>query len=463
MTLSVESVIEEIWLDQQLPRQALSHLSLPQGRSILASSFHVGEAAQSSIAVAALAAAEIWHIRTGARQDVTVARLDAEYECTGYFTIDGRTPDAWAKISGLYACKDGHVRIHANFDRHRDGVLKLLGLSEGPETEKAEVEAALLAWNADAFETEAASNGLVVSKVRSFAEWDASAAAREIAPLPLFSISKISDAPVKPLEAMGEDRRPLHGIKIVDLTRILAGPVCGRTLACYGADVMLVNSPTLPNIEHIIDTSRGKFSSLIDLETRQGKAGLRQLLNDSDIFIQGYRPGGLSNLSFSPEELARDLPGLIYVSLSAYSHQGDWANRRGFDSLVQTAMGFNHSEAEAAGSGRPKAMPVQILDYASGFFMAFAAQVALLKRAEEGGSWHVQVSLAQSAYWLRSLGRTTFPENINDAKIEEALQSYASGFGDLRALPHAAKFSRSKSECTQASVPPGTHLPVWPS
>jgi crotonobetainyl-CoA:carnitine CoA-transferase CaiB-like acyl-CoA transferase len=226
---------------------------------------------------------------------------------------------------------------------------------------------------------------------------------------------------------------------------------------------MLVNSPNLPNIEHIIDTSRGKLSVLIDLEKQASRQQLKQLVRDTDIFVQGYRPGGLQRLGFTPEELARERPGLIYVSLNAYSHKGPWANRRGFDSLVQTATGFNHAEAEAAGSAMPKAMPVQILDYASGFFMAFAAQVALLKRAEEGGSWHVQVSLAQTAQWLRSLGRVDYKRAGGRLHFDDVLQTYASGFGELKAMPHAAQFSRTGSTCMKPSVAPGTHEPAWNS
>jgi crotonobetainyl-CoA:carnitine CoA-transferase CaiB-like acyl-CoA transferase len=428
---------------------------------VLSSSFHVGLAAQTSIASAALAAAEIWFKRTGSRQRISVSRQAAEYECTGYFTINGRLPTAWAKISGLYPCRDGHVRIHANFDHHRDGILNILGLAPGGSTEKKQVEAALRRWDADKFETAAAESNLVVSKVRSFAQWDKEPQAAAIAGLPLLNITKIGEAQAEPFSLIPDESRPLEQIRVLDLTRILAGPICGRTLAAYGAQVMLVNSPNLPNIEHIIDTSRGKLSVLIDLEKQESRQQLRQLVRDADVFVQGYRPGGLQRLGFTPEELARERPGLIYVSLSAYSHQGPWANRRGFDSLVQTATGFNHAEAEAAGSDVPKAMPVQILDYASGFFMAFAAQVALLRRAEEGGSWHVQVSLAQTAQWLRNLGRVDYRGAEKRLQFNDVLQTYASGFGELKAMPHAAQFSKTSSTCIKPSVPPGTQEPSW--
>lgn len=455
------AALRQIWLHNGLAEQSLESIDLPQQDSLLASSFRVGTAAQTSIASAALAAAEIWYRRTGSRQRTSVAQHAAEYECTGYFTIDDRLPAAWAKISGLYPCGNSHVRIHANFDHHRDGILRLLGLAPGEQTGKDQVEAALRNWDADEFETTAADSGLVVSRVRSFAQWDKHPQAQAISKLPLLTIRKIADADAEPFVSLSVESRPLDQIRVLDLTRILAGPICGRTLAAYGAQVMLVNSPNLPNIEHIADTSRGKLSILLNLEKKECRQQLIQLVRDADVFVQGYRPGGLQRLGFTPEELVRERPGLIYVSLSAYSHEGPWANRRGFDSLVQTATGFNHAEAEAAGAGEPKAMPVQILDYASGFFMAFAAQVALLKRAEEGGSWHVQVSLAQTAKWLRDLGRIDYKRASTRIAFDNVLQTYASGFGKLKAIPHAARFSRTGSACIRSSEPPGTHEPSW--
>lgn len=461
MKVSAKETLEEIWLDNALSPEALDYVDLPGQKSLLSSSFQVGLAAQTSIASAALAAAEIWYQRSGSRQRISVSRHAAEYECTGYFTIDGRLPNSWAKISGLYPCRDGHVRIHANFDHHRDGVLRILELAPGEATEKGQVEAALRNWKADEFETAAAESNLAVSRVRTFGQWDKHPQAAAISALPLLSITKIGAADAEPFLPISDEARPLDHIRVLDLTRILAGPICGRTLAAYGAQVMLVNSPNLPNIESIIDTSRGKLSVLVDLEQEESRRKLRQLVREADIFVQGYRPGGLQRFGFTPDELALERPGIIYVSLSAYSHRGPWAGRRGFDSLVQTATGFNHAEAEAAGAAIPKAMPVQILDYASGFFMAFAAQVALLKRAEEGGSWHVQVSLAQTAQWLRSLDRVDYNHSATRPEFDDVLQTYASGFGELRAVPHAAQFSKTSSTCTRPSMPPGTHNPAW--
>ena len=177
---------------------------------------------------------------------------------------------------------------------------------------------------------------------------------------------------------------------------------------------------------------------------------------------KGYRPGGLQALGFGPEDVARVRPGAVYVSLSAYGPVGPWAGRRGFDSLVQTATGFNVAEAEAFGAKAPKALPFQILDYASGFLMAFGAAAALLRQQTEGGSWHVRVSLAQTALWLRSLGRTPPDLSAPRPDFKALAQTYPSGFGQLEAMPHAARFSLTPPRWIRPSMPPGTHPPLWP-
>ena len=249
---------------------------------------------------------------------------------------------------------------------------------------------------------------------------------------------------------------------MLDLTRILAGPVCGRTLAAYGADVMLVNGPHLPNIASIAETSRGKLSAHVDLRFEAGRAQLDALLHQAHVFVQGYRPGALQALGCGAQSLAQRHPGIVCISLSAYGDHGPWGARRGFDSLVQTATGFNHAEAEAAGAAEPKALPVQILDYASGFLMAYAASVALARQAQEGGSWHVQVSLARTGQWIRQLGRLAQGFGVPVPDRSPYVESVDSGFGPLEAVRHSAQWSRTPARWSRMAMPPGTHPPVWP-
>ncbi len=456
--------VDDLWRMAHMPHSALTRLHLSGDTPLLPSSFQVAIAAQGTIACAGLAATEIAIARGAAAQQVTVDMNDAERECTGYFTLDGAEPSVWAPLSGLYPCADGYVRIHANFIHHRDGVLRLLGVRGDPDrATRDDVTTALGQWKAVDFESQAADAGMVVAAVRSFATWDAHPQAAEIARLPLFSLRRIGPADPPVLPPLQRSHAPLTGIKVLDLTRILAGPVCGRTLAAHGATVMLINSPQLPNIESIADTSRGKLSALLDLTTVADRAGLHELLRDTRIFVQGYRPGGLARLGFGPGELAVLRPGIIYVSLTAYGPTGPWTNRRGFDSLVQSAAGFNDAEALAAGSDSPRPMPVQILDYASGFLMAFAAEVALYRQLHEGGSWLVEVSLAQTAHWLRRLGRIPVHFPARQLPLADFARPYPSGFGELVAMPHAARLSGSPTAWHYPSSPPGSHAAIWPA
>ena len=458
-------VVAALWADAGLPAASLTRLALTGRDPALPSSFAVGTAAQSTIAAAALAATEIGRARNGVAQTVQVDMRAAVAECTGRFSIDGRVPEIWDKLSGLYRGANGWLRVHANFAHHRDGVLRLLGLPEGPDTPRAAVEAALSTLDVNAFEEAAAQAGLVVAAARRFDEWDAHAQGQAVAAQPLITWERIGDAPPQPwsaLPALPMNARPLSGIRIVDLTRILAGPTAGRALAAYGADVMLVNAPHLPNIDSIMDTSRGKLSCHADLRTATGREALQGLLRPAQVFVQGYRPGGLAAVGFGPEQVAALRPGIVCVSLSAYGHTGPWAGRRGFDSLVQTASGFNDAEMRAAGEAQPKAMPLQIVDYSTGFLIAFAAQAALLRQAREGGSWHLRLSLARTGQWLRAMGRLSGGLAAPKPSLDDRMASYASGWGALRAMRHAAHLSHTPAGWDRPSVPPGTHAAQWP-
>lgn len=453
--------LDKLWRGARLPPEALDAIDLPASPPVLPSSFDITTAAQASLGAAALAAVCIGLARGGPAQQVRVEATHAVLDSLTWFTVDGQRPEMWDKLSGLYHVADGWVRVHANFAHHRDGVLRLLGLPAGPQTERSAVEKALAGWQAQPFEAAAAAAGLVVTAARSMAEWDAHPQAAALREQPVVGIERIGDAPPRSRMPWHAGGQPLDGLRVLELTRILAGPVAGRILAAYGADVLLVNSPRLPNIDAIADTSRGKLSTHIDLDQPAGHAALTELVRGAHVFIQGYRPGALAARGFAPQDLAMLSPGIVAVELSAYGTQGPWADRRGFDSLVQTATGFNLAEAEAFGSQTPKALPLQILDYTAGHLLAFGAQAALLRQAQEGGSWRVQVSLAGVGHWLRGLGRV---EGLSAERpsIEPYLETVDSGFGRMEVLRHAAQFSATPACWRRPSVRPGTHPPIWP-
>jgi len=458
---SPSTVLAQLWQMGQLPAAALPNARLTGSEPILPSSFPVSTAAQCTIAAAALAACELGHFRGAPRQRVHVDMAHAALECSSWFSVNGVSPDPWDKFSGLYACADGWVRVHANFAHHRDGALRLMGLNSATAT-RADAEHALLGWNAIDFETASANAGLVATALRSFEQWDASAQGQAVAAQPLFTIERIGDAPPLVLPRLEPGARPLTGLRVLDLTRILAGPVGTRAMAAYGADVLLVNSPHLPNIEAIADTSRGKLSALADLRTDAARIELRSALAGAHVFVQGYRPGALQALGFGPFEIAEQRPGIVVISLSAYGPRGPWSGRRGFDSLVQTAIGFNHAEGQAKGGGKPRPMPIQILDHATGYLIAFAAAAALVRQQNEGGSWHVQVSLAQTGQWLRGLGRVVDSFALTPAQRTPYVETSTSGFGELVAMRHSAELERTPATWVRPSMPPGSHPLQWP-
>jgi crotonobetainyl-CoA:carnitine CoA-transferase CaiB-like acyl-CoA transferase len=456
-------ILADLWTSAGGELAALDTVTLTGDEPQLPSSFRVAAAAQTSVAAAALAATQIWKLRSGQSQDVVVDMRHAVVECRSerYLRVDGKPPPpAWDAIAGVYRTRDQRfVRLHTNFPHHRAAVCKVLDC----KAERTDVEAALMQWDAEAFETAAYAAGGVVAMMRSHDEWSALPQGQALAALPTVSIEKIGEAAPRPWPA-GD--RPLAGVRVLDLSRVIAGPVAGRTLAAHGADVLLISGPDLPAIPWLtIDTGRGKLTAFVELTRGQGREVLRDLLAQADIFSQGYRPKALATLGFSPEDAALLSPGIVYVSLSAYGHAGPWAERRGFDSLVQTSTGFNHAEGQAAGVEGPKELPAQMLDHATGYLMAFGAMMAKAHQSREGGSWHVRVSLAQTGRWLWNLGRVAEgfkTEDLPGDAVSGFLAEMPSGFGPLRAVTPSAALSKTPACWARPAMPLGSHPPQWP-
>jgi crotonobetainyl-CoA:carnitine CoA-transferase CaiB-like acyl-CoA transferase len=460
---SPREILADLWTSAGGDRSALDAVTLTGEEPQLPSSFRVATVAQASIAAAGLAAAQIWKMRSGQNQGVAIDMRHAVVECRSerYLRVDGKgSPMAWDVIAGIYKTRDQRfVRLHTNFRHHRDAVCKVLNC----KPERDDVQAALMQWDAEAFETAAYAGGGVVAMMRSHQEWSALPHAQALAALPPVQIEKIGEAAPRPWPA-GD--RPLAGLRVLDLSRVIAGPVAGRTLAVHGADVLLISGPDLPAIPWLtIDTGRGKLTSFVELKSESGRDVLRGLLASADIFSQGYRPRAIASLGFSPQDAAKISPGIVYVSLSAYGDGGPWAERRGFDSLVQTSTGFNHAEGQAAGVDGPKELPAQMLDHATGYLMAFGAVMAKARQSREGGSWHVRVSLAQTGRWLWNLGRVADGLKTEDLKgeaIAPLVEEAASGFGPLRSVSHSAALSKTPAFWARPAMPLGSHPPQWP-
>src|SRR5258705_3146190 len=261
---TAREVLDEIWTWEGGEVAAFEAVELTGDELQLPSSFRVAAAAQASIAATGLAAAEIWKLRSGQSQSVAVDMRHAVVECRSerYLRVDGKPPPpAWDAIAGIYKTRDnGFVRLHTNFPHHRDAVCTVLNC----KPERDAVQAALMQWDGEAFETAAYAGGCVVALMRSHDEWSDLPHAKALAALPLISIEKIGDAAPKPWPA-GD--RPLEGVRVLDLSRVIAGPVAGRTLAVHGANVLLVSGPDLPAIPWLaIDTGRGKLTSFVELK-----------------------------------------------------------------------------------------------------------------------------------------------------------------------------------------------------
>ena len=435
---------------------------------VLPTPFRIAAAGAATIAAAGLAAAQLWQVRIGRRQHVAVdLRHAAASLRSGHYMklADARVSAARHGIMGVYPSRDGRWSyLHCNFPNHRAAALAVLGVAEDRDA----VARAVATWNAaDLEEAIIAAKG-AGGMARSKAEWASHPQAAAIAPLPLMEIIRLGDSAPEPLPA-GD--RPLSGIRVLDLTRVLAGPTCARTLAEHGADVLKITAAHLPNLGHQEwDTGHGKLSAQLDLRVPDDVDTLRGLVRKADVFSQGYRPGALAGRGLSPEELAALRPGLVYVSLCAFGHVGPWASRRGFDTVVQTVSGMTVRQAEVVPgkSAGPQFYPVSAIDYCTGYLMAFGAMVALARRAREGGSWLVRISLAQVGKWIVDLGEVP-AGSLRDVPAEFAadeLQRWSTvsetPSGKLTHLKPVVQLSETPPYWARPSVPLGYHQPIWP-
>jgi crotonobetainyl-CoA:carnitine CoA-transferase CaiB-like acyl-CoA transferase len=415
----------------------LTDLGAPAGRlrvsgsaPVLPSCFAVDVAAAAAVGAAGLAAAALWRLRggapspaggagalTGAPMATAVeARAGAEgdhpdagvdmrhaavaFRSERYLRVDGQPASLWADLSGDYRTGDGWVRLHANYPAHRAAIVRAL---RPARDDRAGVAAAVAHRPAVEVEDAVIAAGGAAAAMRTRDTWAAHPQGNAVAGAPLIGLTRIGDAPPRPLSPAD---RPLETVRVLDVTRVIAGPVAGRVLAGYGADVLRVGADHLALVPAAaVDTGFGKRFCHVDLRTGDGRAALRDLIAGADVLVQAYRPGALAALGFGPAECAALRPGLVYVSISAWGREGPWRTRRGFDSLVQMACGIAAEGAEVTRADHPVPLPAQTLDHGTGWLAALAAVEGLRRRHSLGGSWHAELSLARTAAWLDSLGR----------------------------------------------------------
>jgi crotonobetainyl-CoA:carnitine CoA-transferase CaiB-like acyl-CoA transferase len=425
------------------------------------------------MAAGAVQASRFGELRGGKRQSVRVAVDAAAIALRSNFYIrrervpgepgptvmqEGRAGSSGGG-STILPARDGRwVYLHRQFAHHRAAQEAVLGCGRTHD----ELRNAVSNWDGLELENAVFQRGACAGLIRSYAEWDAHEQAKILDSQPLVEIVKIGDSPP---ELPKQSRRPLSGIRVLDVTRVIAGPTVARTLAEHGADVLRISTDRLPDVEaQSMDTGHGKRSTVLDLDTPADLAALKQLVTGADVFSQSYRPGSIAGRGLSPEALAAMRPGIVYCSLSAWSHEGPWQSRRGFDTVVCAVSGIADDYAR---DGTPRLMSASAIDYSTGYLGAFGVMVALARRAREGGSYLVRVSLARTGRWVTSLPHikrsvwSAMPSELPLERIEELMTSAETPFGRLRFLAPVVQMSETSARWERPTVPLNHDKPVW--
>lgn len=417
----------------------------------LDSALPVGRLVHDAIAAASLSAALLVARRTGSAVptvELDPLRIATAVTSERHFRLAGEPMEAWAELTGFWPAADGWVRTHANYPHHRDRLLDALGLPSGTTPDDLLVN--LHARPAQAVDEVVAEGAGVATVVRTEEEWRGHPHAGVVATQPLVGVIRIGDAQATGLPDTEMDAAA-GAVRVLDLTRVIAGPVATRTLALWGADVLRVDSPRHPEIEwQHLDTGAGKRSTIIDLEA--DRDALEALLETADVVVTGYRPGALDRFGLGPEAIADRRPGVVVARLSAWGTAGPLAERRGFDSIVQAATGI--AWTESTDREKPGAMPAQALDHAAGYLLAAGITTALRRRMDEGGSWLVETSLARVAAELLAAPRIARVEHPGwlPTVVER---------GDVTIAHAAAHYDGGPGDWTDGPVPWGSSQPEW--
>jgi hypothetical protein len=403
-----KTIIEEI---QQTLGGALATMDMPgvSGIGALASVYAVTDLAIASLASAGMAVAEFIAIRSGSLKLIQVdRRLASMWFSSSLRPIGWQLPPQWDAVAGDYKASDNWIRLHTNAPHHRHAALQVLGCSENREA----VTKAVASWQADDLEAAIVSSNGCAAVMRSAEEWKIHEQGQAVATEPLMHISVTNSAPMP--DWLISSARPLEGIRVLDLTRVLAGPVATRFLAGYGAQVLRLDPMGWEEPGVVPEVVLGKRCARLDLKNASGMATLKKLVSNADVIIHGYRTDALVRLGFDSEERQKLRPGLVDISLNAYGWSGPWKLRRGFDSLVQMSSGIAHTGMVKAHKDCPFPLPVQALDHATGYLLAAAAVRGLTRRVTSGQGIEVRASLARTAALL-----TLYPvENGLAAKID---------------------------------------------
>ena len=394
------------------------------GDGDLPSVFAVSDLAGASVGAASLAVAELIQARHGGQRWASLDRRLTSFWFGSSIRPQGwKLPPAWDPVAGDYQAADGWIKLHTNAPHHRAAALTVLGVP----AEREQVAWAVAGWTAEALEAAIVQQGGCAAAMRSAAAWAVHPQGRAVAETPLLLGEPAPPGPAPRWTV--PPGAPLQGVRVLDLTRVLAGPVATRFLAGLGADVLRIDPPGWEEPGVVPDVVLGKRCARLDLRQHPDRAVLETLLAQADVLVHGYRPGALEGLGLDAARRRSLCPGLVDVSLDAYGWSGPWQARRGFDSLVQMSCGIAEAGMRRWGRDRPTPLPVQALDHATGYIMAAAVLRGLTGRLATGAGCTVRASLAGTAALLTSLPAGELvplaPETPDD--LAEAMEATAWG------------------------------------
>lgn len=425
----------------------LDRLHLAGDPRVLPAAFDVTGMACAAVGVATLAAAELHAARNGADVEevvVTTREASAAFRCESLFVPeDWELPPIWDPIAGDYLAADGWIRLHTNYAHHRAAVLKALDVGDaGRDTVAAEVAA----WRIDDLESRVVQEGGVAAAMHTRDEWLDHPHGSAVSAAPPIEITHRSDGSGRSLPPTD---RPLSGVKILDLTRVIAGPFATRFLAAWGADVLRLDPPGFDEVPAIVpETAAGKRCAFLDLATKEGHLQFLDLVHEADVLVHGYRPGALDALGLDRRTLREENPQLIISQHNAYGWTGPWADRRGFDSLVQMSCGI----AAAQGADRPRPLPAQALDHATGMHIAAAVCRSLTTRMHTAKASDIRCSLIGAANVLFDLPDTgAMPTEPPTLGVEDT-EPRQTWWGPARAVPIPGRIG---SQTPRLTIDPG--------
>ena len=399
-------LLEQLWGALQGPDQALDAVHFTGPARGLPSVFEVSALASASIAAASLAVSELHALRTGGPlRSVSVdrAHADAAFACERHVRALGwQLPEVWDPLAGDYSTRDGYIRLHTNYRHHKNPVLEVLGLSaEGATRER--LAAAVATWEGEQLEQQVVEAGGCAAKLRSPAQWRAHAQGQALSRAPLVDVcTQFADSGQR---ALLPGDKPLSGVRVLDLTRVIAGPIGTRFLAAYGADVLRVDPPGFEEVGALLcEVTAGKRRCALQLREAADRARLQELVRAAHVIVHGYRSDALPRLGLGNDVLHQLNPAAVIVCHNAYGWTGPWALRRGFDSLVQMSCGIAWRGGEVTGKSNPVPLPAQALDHATGYLIAAAAARGLTSLARTGRASVQRLSLARTARLLMELG-----------------------------------------------------------